>query len=258
MNRSPVTAIILAGGFSKRFFEAFGEGFKALLTYKGQMLWEITEQAAGEAGIVRRIVIGEWIADFGTEYLNSGECMMLPGLGSLQRNLCHALQAASSEYVVIMTADIPRLTGETFSRLLASFLAAGEVGLACPVIPVELCEKEHPGAKRTSVKLAEGRFTLGNIFYARKKTLWKNLWKIGIMLFFRKMPKVLALILGPKFVLGYLDSTLTLVDLEEKASKMLGAKVRAIICEQPGDSAIGDDIDNPEQADILDIVRAMS
>ena len=255
-SRLRVTAIILAGGFSKSFFEAFGEGFKALLSYRGQKLWEIVDCAAGEAGLTNRIVIGEWNEEHKIEVLPGGSRMMLTGLGSIYRNLRYALMEATTDYVVILTADIHRLTGEIFSRFLEQCTRAGDNGLVCPVIPVELCEAEHPGAKRTSVKLVEGRFTMGNIFYAHRKTLLDNLWKIGIFLWARKKPLVLALLLGPKFVLGYLRRDISLTDLEAKAEKMLRVRIKAIVCNQPGDSAIGDDIDKVEQGDVLDEARS--
>jgi len=253
-----ITAIVLAGGFSKKFFEAFKQGYKALLHYGGKAMWEIADQAAAGAGIYDRIIVGEWIQKTEAAIRNDGWRMMRPGYGSLYRNLREMLLRADSEYVVILTADIYRITGEILDRFLELCYQTGDVGLACPVIPVELCELEHPGAKRTSVKLVEGKFTLGNVFFANREVLLANLWKIGIFLWARKKPLVLALILGPKFVWGYLHESISLTDLEAKAQKMLGVKVHAIVCKQPGDSALGDDVDKPEQADNLDEAKALS
>lgn len=167
----------------------------------------------------------------------------VPADGDLVDNIEAGLRALpASEVALIVTADLPLLSGAAVADFLAQSTRSA-ADLTYPIIPKEACEARFPGARRTYVKLREGTFTGGNAvlfkrdFIARHGSLVRSLYAA------RKRPWRLAGMLGMGFALRLLAGELSLQQVERRAGEILHGTARAIISRFP---ELGFDVDRPE------------
>lgn len=173
-----------------------------------------------------------------------GASLVAPG-ASMVASLSAGLGAVSSDELTVVTADLPFLRPEHVSRFLAA--RPSEAHIAYPIVPVACCETEFPGLSRTGVRLREGRFTGGNVFYARREALQRGLAWLESAYDARKSPVRLAGMLGAAAVgrlavARFWPQVLPLAWVEGLASARLGIPVRAVVLQ---DAAIATDVDSP-------------
>lgn len=144
--------------------------------------------------------------------------------------------------VLCMTCDIPLLTVESLSDI-ASSISEIEAEIYYPIIDVKYFDEKYPGGKRTTQSIREGTFTGGNVFILNPESVLGNLDKIGSVIRDRKSPAKLVRLFGLPFIMKYVFKQLDLRGLENKASQILGAKMRGVITKHP---EIGFDVDKPE------------
>ncbi len=86
-----------------------------------------------------------------------------PAGGSLVDSIGHGLAAApeSAEHVLLITGDLPLITGKAVEDFTRRSLEAG-AEVCYPIIPKDSCERTFPDGRRTYVRLREGTFTGGN------------------------------------------------------------------------------------------------
>jgi GTP:adenosylcobinamide-phosphate guanylyltransferase len=171
-----------------------------------------------------------------------------PGETLPQKNTMLENYMAGMEYyqdrdrVIIATCDIPLLTSESMDFL------GGEVDridaeIFYPIIDVREYDSKYPGGKRTTQCLKEGTFTGGNVFIVNPKKILENREKIEAVIRDRKSPAKLVRLFGFMFVLKFIFKQLDIEGLENKASSIFGAKLKAVITPFP---EIGFDVDKPE------------
>ncbi len=168
------------------------------------------------------------------------------------RNGAAALGAAEPTHLLFLTGDLPLITGHALTGYLTASLASG-AALTYPIIPRQACEERFPGAKRTYVRISDGIFTGGNAVVATADLLTDKGALIQRLYDARKEPLKLAGILGWPTVWGMLGGTLTIVELEAVAARIMGAPIKAIITPYP---EIGFDVDKP--ADAAAVERALA
>jgi len=142
-------------------------------------------------------------------------------------------------HLLFITGDIPLLTVAGVEAYLADSLRSG-AALTYPIIPRAACERRFPGGRRTYVRLREDTFTGGNAIFAEAHLLDERHALIQQLYRARKNPLQLAQILGVGTVGRLLTGTLTLPYLEQVASRLLLASVRAIVTPYP---ELGFDVD---------------
>jgi GTP:adenosylcobinamide-phosphate guanylyltransferase len=147
--------------------------------------------------------------------------------------------AAGMDQVLVLTGDLPFLTPAAVNDFVQqSVLSRADVTYS--IIPKESSERQFPGGRRTYARLREGTYTGGNAvvltreFVHSRRDLIENLYAS------RKNVLKLAAILGLRFIIGLLTHRLTLPQLEAKASRIVGARVAAIVTAY---AEIGFDID---------------
>ncbi|GAA5534405.1 hypothetical protein Dalu01_02816 [Deinococcus aluminii] len=164
--------------------------------------------------------------------------------GTLLSNLEAGVEAlagaglAPGERVLVVTADIPLVTPGQLAEVLDA--APPEAALVYPVVRRGDCERAFPGVKRTYASLREGTFTGGNVFLLDPRLIGQFLPRLRAVLAARKAPLQLAALIGPGILLKLLTRRLTVRELENRVSALLGVPARALIT---GHAAIGTDVD---------------
>lgn len=228
--------VILAGGnLHSSFNESLGVRERWVLPIRGMSVLQVIADAARPHGNV--ISVGgppdaEWtVLQSGKSYVDSVRI---------------GLEAATSERLVVMTADLPDLTPEAIEHFLS--VCSGDADLYYSVVPTAVCEAEYPNLKRTGIKLKEGSFTGGNMALFKRSALQQCLPRIQQAYDSRKSPLKLAKMLGYGTLLRMMGAQaipalLDIPSIERAATRFLGIKVEAAICQH---SAIGTDIDKIE------------
>lgn len=240
-----VSAVILAGGGGDHW-KIDGHvnpmGYTALVVVDHETMCGHVAYAIKEAGIENTVIVGQW-----TDQVKIGDCTGITGGQSFIENLEAGLRAVESEKVLLSTCDLPALTSDSLLRFIAKCRDRNH-GLIYPIIPLADCKRDFPGLHRTSVRLNEGRFTGGNVFWLDRQKILENLGLMKQLFDYRKSPLKLAGLFGwgtiVKLLLAqaYLP-TLAIYQLENKASTILNMPVCSVIA----DADIGTDVDSLEE-----------
>lgn len=232
--------VILAGGrCSGELRKASGCEFRADLPIAGRRMVDAVSDALEallESGD-RMIIVGAHVD--GRETYPAGQ--------SFLDSLKTGLDAASTEHVIVATADIPFVTSDAVRDFIAN--ADRDAALNWAIVPVDVCATKFPNMKRTAIKLREGTFTGGNVAVINRNTFHAIYPILEKAYMNRKKPFKLAaqIGLGTLFRVAFgqiLPSTLTLRQLENAIGKFLGTRVKAVISNH---AEIGADIDSVEQ-----------
>ncbi len=222
------------------FAAAHGVPVKALIPVAGEPMALHVLRALRESGRVGRVayvgptvpemaeLIDERVTDHGTLLSN-----LEAGVEALA-----AAGLAPGERVLVVTADIPLVTGEQLAQVLDA--APAHAALVYPVVRRGDCEKAYPGVQRTYARLREDTFTGGNIFLLDPRLIGQFLPRLREVLAARKAPLKLAGLIGPGILLRLLTRRLTVRELEERVSRILGVPARALVTPH---AAIGTDVD---------------
>jgi CTP:molybdopterin cytidylyltransferase MocA len=235
----PTVAVLLAGGpASDPIARRYGVPTKAHLPWQGGTLAQGVVSALRASGAVDRIVyvgnppdgVGDLDAD-------------LPAGDRLGDSLALGLGAAQTFHpgrLLLVTADLPWLTGGDIARFVAT---APRAGLVYSVVRRAAVEERFPGQRRTYVRLAEGSFTGGNLLLLAPETVPTLLPFVERVARGRKNPLLLSTLFGPAVIWGLLRGSLRIAALEARVSALLGSEARALVSD---DAALAADFDRLE------------
>ncbi|MEW5761835.1 MAG: NTP transferase domain-containing protein [Bacillota bacterium] len=176
-----------------------------------------------------------------------GTVRVVPGGTSLVETLGRALKAvAGEERVLVVTGDVPFLTGEAVDGFLA---ACGDCSadIYYPVVSRQSIEERFPGARRTYVRLRDGQFTGGNLVLLNPAVYGRIRQKTEEMARLRKSPLRLGFMVGPLFILRYLAGAVSLAEAERKVTALVGITGRALVCPSP---EVAMDVDKPSDLEL--------
>lgn len=232
--------VVLAGGRCPQdLHDATGCEFRADLPIGNRRMVEVVVEVLDELCEPgdRIIIVGAHVD--GRESLPAG--------GTFLESLRSGMECASSEQVLVATADIPYLTLDS----LRYFISATDESamLNWPIVPVSLCKERFPSMRRTSIKLREGRFTGGNVALIHGERLKRVFPLLDKVYASRKKPLQLAKQVGIGTLLSVavgqlVPSLLSVANLENKIGRFLGDRVKAVICPF---AELGTDVDTLEQ-----------
>ncbi|MBM7855202.1 GTP:adenosylcobinamide-phosphate guanylyltransferase [Desulfohalotomaculum tongense] len=161
---------------------------------------------------------------------------------TVMENIYYGFQhLPNAQRALVVTSDIPLITSETIDNFI-NLCGDCKSDLYFPAVPKDAVEKKFPLVKRTYVKLREGTFTGGNVFMVNPAVVPKCLDIGQRFVEMRKSPLKLCGMLGVKFLIKFITNSLTLEEVEQKASAVLGIRGRVVICSFP---ELGVDIDKP-------------
>jgi len=240
-------AIVVAGSDnSGPLRDCSNESYEAMIRIGSKPMVRYVIDALKESGIVHRIVVAgpkeleEFLAD---------DCVtVVQTKYGIIENAVKALEYVdTSAPVLIATCDIPLLTAQAVKNFVDLSLKY-DADFFYPIVSMNEVYRRFPEIERTSAKLKEGRFTGGNLFIVNPAVVPRSAEKAREFVNYRKSPVKLCRILGFKFVFKLILNMLSIPELEDKVSEVLGINVKAIITEYP---EIGIDVDKPSDYSIV-------
>lgn len=233
----PFTAVILAGrrGGEDSLAQAAGASHRALLDIEGEpMLVRVVRRLLARPDLERLLInidVPETVRaiPFIAECVEAGRLEVMGSEPSLSRSVLSSLEAAGLEQnpVLVTTADHALLD----DAMLDAFFEAAEgeaSDITLAMVPRRVIEARFPEAKRTYLRFKEDGFSGANLFYfrtpaaARVATFWQSVEQQ------RKQPWRLAHAFGWTSLALFLTRRLTLSAAMERASQVIGVRVRAV------------------------------
>jgi molybdopterin-guanine dinucleotide biosynthesis protein A len=158
-----------------------------------------------------------------------------------------AMDSTQDTRLLVVTADIPFLTPEAVLDFVKN---APDADFTYAIVPMEACKERFPMLKRTSLRIAEGTYTGGNLIFVKPNFLQESKDTILQAEARRKSVIGLAQMLGGETLIRFMASfvqpkVLTLAYLEAQVSRAIGnAAVRAYVSPY---AEVGTDIDCEEE-----------
>jgi GTP:adenosylcobinamide-phosphate guanylyltransferase len=234
--------VILAGGKpGEPLAVAHNVPVKALIPINRHVMSWYVLNALRSSSMVNRIVyVGPSIPELEDLY-----DIHLPARGEMLENLEAGLGALpASRRVLVATADIPLLTPQAVQDVISR---DSGIGVVYPVISQAACERAFPGGRRTYAKLRTGKYTGGNLFLLEPALIGAFMPKLKEVIKNRKNPLAIAGMIGIDTLLKFPFGMLTISELEQKISKILGVPASALITEF---AEVGFDVDKPEDLEL--------
>lgn len=147
------------------------------------------------------------------------------------------LEPAATSRILVLTADIPWITGEGVDRFVS---AAPDAALVYPAIAESSAREQFPDQRRTFVRVGGERFTAGNLMLIEPAIVPALLPFVDRAYRARKNPLALANLVGLDLALRLAGGWLDFETLERRVGRLLGAEVRVQVSR---DATLGADID---------------
>lgn len=243
--------VVLAGARNDGKLKDYtSEKHEALIKIKNRPMIDYVIEAVQNAQKTDRIIVVGPSKDL-VAY-NDSDVILLEAHGSFLDNIRKGLtKTGSGEYVLIVTSDIPLITSDVIDEFISS-CSPKEADIFYPIIPREKNNSSFPEIERTYVRLSEGTYTGGNIVIINSEVFQKALPILEKIISLRKKPFKLIRLLGIKFIFKYIIGFLSITDVEERASEIIGYKGLSKIVEHP---EVGFDVDKP--SDLQQIRKMM-
>ncbi|HHX17448.1 MAG TPA: NTP transferase domain-containing protein [Clostridium sp.] len=232
-----LNAIILAGSQSDESWSGFKN--KCLIEINKKTLIEYVIDALKNADDIGKIVVVGPKDDIADAILGKVDDI-IDSKGSIVENLMKGISYFDSEeHLLVCSSDIPLLTPATINDFVNKCKEA-KGDFCYPVVEKSLNIKLYPELERTYVKVKEGTFTGGNVFYIKSAVIRSSLPLIEKLVDSRKNPLKMARVFGFWFFIKLLLGKLSIEDAEKKVFNILNIKAKCIISEHP---EIANDVD---------------
>lgn len=224
-----MTAVVLAGGPADELSATTpGAPNKAFVSIEGATLVERTLRALGDASSVSRIIVVAPRSMHGSLALSrAGECR--PDGERIRDSLRAGLSGLPADAdVLISTSDLPVLTAASVDDFIER--ARGkDADLTYGCIEKRVHQAKYPAVPHTWAPLRDGTYC-GTGFVTIRPRVWPSLERFIEQLgHARKNPLRLAQLFGWNILLRFATHRLTIAQAEERASRVIGARVRAVI-----------------------------
>lgn len=240
-----IDAIVLAGGSGKPLYAGAPE-HEALLDIGGKPMLLLTLDALAKSGRIGRVFVVGPVRKL--KQLNFPEKVCLVQSGqNLTDTIASGVKAAGGRgRMLIAAADLPFLTSESVDDFLAE--CENESGdLYYAVVAKARMLKKFPKSDRTYVRLRDGVFTGGNLFFVNAEIMERCMEVARRAVENRKKPWRLASLMGWRVLLKFIFRRLSLEDIEARLSAVLGITGRVIQSKYP---EIGMDVDKISDLEI--------
>jgi molybdopterin-guanine dinucleotide biosynthesis protein A len=249
MAEQTMPVVILAGGSTPEKILATGEKEKerAFLDIGGRpmLAWVLDAfRASGVCGDM--LCIGN--ADRLRSTFGLKPEQVMGDLGSMLDNFMAGMEHFRKyPRVINATCDIPLVTPEAL-RFVIDETSKMDAEVFYPIVDIRRFDEKFPGGRRTTQALKEGTFTGGNVFVVNPERVLKNRGNVERVIRDRKSPAKLVRMFGLPFILKFALKQLDLKGLEDKATSIMGARMRSVITPYP---EIGFDVDKPEDLEMV-------
>lgn len=229
--------IILAGEQLIKGLEDAGN--KALCLINGKMMIEYVIDAVRMAEDVKRIVVVGPKDKLAKYLYNKVDAVIDSGSTVMESVMAGIRYLNTYKNILICTCDIPLITTEAINDFISKSKALN-ADLCYPIVEKSVNDSKYPGMERTYVKIKEGRFTGGNIFYINPKALEKGFLFADRLVKARKNPLKMARLLSFGFMIRLIMGNLTIRAVEERIFRISGIKAKAVVSLYP---EVGQDVD---------------
>ncbi len=246
-------AIVTAGGIPQPgdpLYEFSNGSSKALIDVAGKPMVQWVLDALGNSTKVDNVIVIGISPKSGLtctkplHYISNQGRMLANIVAGV--NKCIELNK-KSEYVLIVSSDIPAIKGEMVDWLVETAMETKD-DLYYGVCPQEVMETRYPESHRTYTKLKDAQVCGAdmNVIHVSMATTHLDTWEqlIGS----RKSPLRSAAVIGFDILFRMFIRQITLQELVEKASARIGIKGRAIFWSQAEPCM---DVDKPHQLEIM-------
>jgi GTP:adenosylcobinamide-phosphate guanylyltransferase len=247
-------AIVTAGGIplpEEPLYDATQGHPKAMVDVAGKPMVQWVLDALTEARNVENVIIVGLTEKSG---LKCGKQMhFVSNQGKMVENLQAGAQKVlevnkQAEYVLIVSSDIPAITGEMVDWVVETALEK-KLDIIYNVIQREVMEKRFPGSKRTWTRLKDMEVCGGDMNVGRislivndDTEMWEKITNS------RKNPLKQAALIGYDTAFLLLTGKLSLQDAETKVMTRMKITGKAIVCPY---AEVGMDVDKPHQLEIM-------
>jgi len=219
------------------------ELFEANINIAGRtMLSYVLSAIRGIPEVSRIFLVGQ---EESLKRYEDEKTLLVPSGSDLLDNIKRGLQRAETEFILVSSSDIPLITKEILADFLCQCLSS-RLDFMYPISRKEDCERKYPGVRRTYVKLKDGTFTGGHLFFVRKSVVARAWPMIEKMIKYRKSPLKMASILGFGFLFKVALGVYGLRKIEEYVGKLFGISCKAVI----SPPEIGIDVDKPADLEL--------
>jgi len=227
------TAVVLAGGPPDKLSATMpGAPNKAFVAIGGVAMVERTLRALRSAASISRIIVvapqlvrGHPALALADEFRPDGARIrdsLRSGLAGLPRDAG----------VLVSTSDLPVLTAESIDDyVMRAHEKDADLTYGCIEKHVHLAK--YPSVPHTWAPLRDGTYC-GTGFVTMRPRVWNSLERFIEQLgHARKNPLYLARLFGWDILFRFATRRLSIADAEERASRVIGARVRAVISPYP-------------------------
>lgn len=222
--------VILAGGSLEREFgQYFDVSHKALLPICGKTMVEYVLDALRQVPSLGRKVLVCGRDGLPASILDKVDLRAESG-NTIMDSVKSGIDALASRSpfsdestVLLVPCDVPLLTPEAVEDFLERCSKRGAT-LCYSYLSKRVSEEKYPGLHHTYARLRDGVFCGGSLVLIAPSVVGQCAAFFSRLTGARKKPMEIASILGLKVILKFLTSTLSVADLEERISRLIGTK----------------------------------
>jgi len=138
----------------------------------------------------------------------------------------------ADQLVLLSTSDLPILSTESVEEFITG-AQHSDADLAYAILERSIHEAKFPDVPHTWARMRDGTYCGGGFVAVKPRvftSLARFIERLGAA---RKNPMHLALLFGPDTLLKFAFHRLSIAEAEDRASRALGATVRAVPCSHP-------------------------
>lgn len=235
-----VDAVILAGAPNDGQLKEVDQAkWEASIPIHGKPMVKYVIEALQQSALIAEIVV---VGPLELKEIIPPQVTLVEAADSLPANVFKALDVLKQENkVLLVTSDIPFVHSEAIDDFIVRCTELdGDVYY--PLISKEANQQLFPDTVRTYFTLKEGAFTGGNVLLASPESIVNSRGIMDQVVAERKKPWKIIRMLGFVFILKFITKQLSLRELEQRASEVLGYAGVLIISPYP---ELGTDVDKP-------------
>ncbi|MCX8128942.1 MAG: nucleotidyltransferase family protein [Clostridia bacterium] len=225
---------------------------KALLKINGRAMIDYVVDAFRNVEYIKKIVVVGNVDELETVLKDKVDAVIAPE-GLIVDNIIAGVKYLGKEMpLLISSCDIPLITADAVKDFIFNARDMG-ADFCYPIVEKSINISKYPEFERTYIKVKEGTFTGGNIFYLNPQIIEKGYALASKLLEARKNPLKMVTIVSPGFAAQFAMGRLTIDKMEKKFSELSGIKARVFVSEYP---EIGNDVD--KSSDVIAVTAHLS
>ncbi len=239
--------LVVAGGKNDGALKQISnKEYESLIEIDGKPMVQHVIDAVKKVQEINDIVI---VGPEELKNVTENEYNIITPKGRMINNIKRGIEGLNNDnHILIITSDIPLITPEIIREFLQKCKEEKKFALFYPVISKEINLKRYPEVERTYVHLNEGVFTGGNLVLVSPYIIQGPLDWYNRILSLRKKPLKMSKMLGFKFIVKFIFRKLSISEVEERTSEIIGHECKALILDYP---EIGFDVDKPSDLKIM-------